>query len=292
MAVGTILDEKVSVSSPIDTPGDGPAQASPAPGRIGLEERFRIAAESASDMIYEWNLATGELHLFGLPEKLFGPGSVYDPAAVPKSFEDWKRMLHPEDAGRVLTAMEDHLRNGGQFRVEFRMMHSRGEVRWWENRGKALHDPGGGATRWVGVMTDITDSKRAEAALRESEHRYRQLFDHSLNAVALHEVIVGEDGRPVDYAFLEVNRAFEELTGLSAAQVIGQRVTSVLPEVAREHFIEIFGGVGLSGQPVRFESFTQSLGRHYDIAAFCPRPGYVAVAFTDITERKIAEDKL
>ena len=84
---------------------------------------------------------------------------------------------------------------------------------------------------------------QAEQAPRESEERYGDLFDHSLSGVGLHEIVLDAEGHPVDYIFLEVNRAFEELTGLSADKIIGKRVTEVLPGIEDSVFIEVYGRV-------------------------------------------------
>lgn len=141
----------------------------------------------------------------------------------------------------------------------------------------------------IGALQAQTERSKAESALHESEGRYRNLFDNSLSGIALHEIVTDEQGNPVDYTFLEVNPAFEKLTGLAPAQIIGKRATEVLPGIEKEPFISIYGRVALTGEPIRFEQSSESLGRSYEIAAFSPRRGQFAAMFTDITERKKAE---
>jgi PAS domain-containing protein len=70
---------------------------------------------------------------------------------------------------------------------------------------------------------DVTDRKRAEAALQESEERYRGLFESMNEGFALHELLYDESGEPCDYRFLDVNPAFERLTGLKRQDVVGKR---------------------------------------------------------------------
>ncbi|NIS81977.1 MAG: PAS domain S-box protein [Anaerolineales bacterium] len=122
--------------------------------------------------------------------------------------------------------------------------------------------------------------------------RYRQLFDNSLNGIAIHEIVTDEQNRPIDYIFLEVNRAFEELTGLSAEKVIGKKVTDVLPGIEEIPFIEIYGRVTLTGEAVRFEQYSEPLSRHYEIVAFSTTERRFATVFSDTTDRKLAEQEL
>ncbi len=92
----------------------------------------------------------------------------------------------------------------------------------------------------------------------QKEDRYRALLDHLPDGFARHEVVLDEDGKPIDCVFLEVNPAFEALTGLKRDLVIGQRVTEVLPEIRNSSFdwITTFGQVAQSGQSVTFEQYS------------------------------------
>jgi PAS domain S-box-containing protein len=109
--------------------------------------------------------------------------------------------------------------------------------------------------------------------------------------VSLHEIIADDDGNPVDYRFLEANAAFEKMTGLHIDDILGRTVLEVLPGL--EHFwIERYGAVALSGEAIEFEDFSAALGRHYSIVAYSPDPGRFATIFSDVTERKAAEQAL
>src|SRR3990170_4360466 len=131
-----------------------------------------------------------------------------------------------------------------------------------------------------------------ESASQPGDQRYRALFENSISGIALHEILTDASGRPTDYVFLDVNPAFEKLTGLRREQVLGRRVTEVLPGIEAEPFIETYGRVALNGEAVRFEQFAAPLGRHYDIAAFPWGRRRFAAVFTDITERRVAEERL
>ena len=79
-----------------------------------------------------------------------------------------------------------------------------------------------------------------ERQVAESEGRYHGLFDSMLDGYALHEMIYDEDGRPVDYRFLEINPAFERLTGLKAKDIVGRTVQEALPGI-EQHWIDTYG---------------------------------------------------
>ena len=140
-------------------------------------------------------------------------------------------------------------------------------------------------------MFDITERVRAEEELQASEERYRLLFEEMTSAFALHKMIFDESGKPCDYEFLQVNPAFEKLTGLSADDVVGRRVSEVLPDIELS-WIARYGNVVLTGEPLRFEDYNRPLDKHFEVRAFKAGPGQFAVVFQDITERKLAAEAL
>ena len=141
------------------------------------------------------------------------------------------------------------------------------------------------------MFKDITEHKKAEVALKESEERYRSLFSSMDEAFALHEILYDSHGVPTDYRFLEINAAFERQTGLKASEIIGKTVCEVLPDL-EPFWIETYGKVVVTGEPVRFENFSRSLKRYYEVYAYRPVQDRFAVIFTDITERKKTEEAL
>jgi PAS domain S-box-containing protein len=119
--------------------------------------------------------------------------------------------------------------------------------------------------------------KRAAVALRESEAKYRQLFENMPDGFA-HCRMLYEDGRPTDFIYLDVNDAFTRLTGLE--NVVGRRVTEVVPGIrdSSPELFEAYGRVATTGQPERFEIYLNALGIWFSISVYLRRQSAVATA--------------
>ncbi len=151
------------------------------------------------------------------------------------------------------------------------------------------------------MATDINFALDKFASAREfervyqeklrSESRYHQLFKSMVAGFALHEIICDERGEPVDYRFLEVNQAFETLTGLRQQDLIGRTVMEVIPNLEK-NWIERYGVVALTGQSTQFEYESAPLGKRYEVSAYSPQQGQFVTLFTDTTERHRMMDAL
>jgi len=144
----------------------------------------------------------------------------------------------------------------------------------------------------VAAIRDVTERKRAEGELRQSEEKYRTLFDSIDVGVCTIEVLFDGNDKPVDYRFLEVNPSFEKQTGIQNAR--GRRMREIAP-LHEEHWFEIHGKIALTGEPARFENQAAQLHRWYEVYAFRvgkPQQRQVAIHFKNITERKRAEEAL
>ncbi|MEW5817366.1 MAG: cache domain-containing protein, partial [Spirochaetota bacterium] len=124
-----------------------------------------------------------------------------------------------------------------------------------------------------------------------AEERFQQLFSQMTEGFALHEIICDASGKPIDYRFLEVNRAFEKLTRLKRSKVIGKTIRQVIPDV-EPYWIERYGNVALSGKPMEFEDFAKKFNIYFHVVAFSPQKGTFATIFSDITQQKKNEDRI
>lgn len=111
---------------------------------------------------------------------------------------------------------------------------------------------------------------------------------------ARHKVLFDKNGNPVDYVFVQVNQAFEKITGLREKDVIGKKVTEALPGIAEDpaDWIGNLGRVALSGEPIRMEDYAGPLNRWYSVSAYSPEKGSFVAIFDDITQRKQNEEAL
>jgi PAS domain S-box-containing protein len=142
-----------------------------------------------------------------------------------------------------------------------------------------------------GAVRSVLSLSRDITAQREAEKNYRTLFREMLDGFALHEIICDESGQCVDYRFLAVNPAFERMTGLKAADIVGKRVLEVMPDT-EPYWIQTYGRVAILGEPAHFQNYSAEIGKHFEVTAFRPAPGRFACIFADITERKKAEEAL
>jgi len=240
--------------------------------------RLRRAQDAGGVGDWEWNLVTGEIgwsaslyRLLGLERGRFTPTE-----------EGFFELVHPEDRAFVRAQVEAALRGESPFDARFRIVRPDGSVRWLAARGEVERDADGRPVRVVGINLDVTAQKDAEAQLTWSEERYRTLFTSMSEGFAFCEILGDADGQPADYRFLEVNPAFGRLTGLPSDATRGRTARELLPDLA-PHWIEASTRAAECGEAVRFQSYSASLDRWFEVYAFRVGDTRVAHFFHDVT---------
>ncbi len=229
-----------------------------------------------SGVIYDYRARHHPELLFMAPEKFIGRSMME---------------ILPEEAVTVTAkalaeAAENGCSTGHSYRLDLP-----DATHWFEFSVSAVGDSGVPDARFLAIVRDITARRRAEFALRDSEDRYRNLFETMMDGFALHEIVCDAEGAPIDYVFLEVNTAFETLTGLKREDIIGKRVREVVSAI-EPFWIKTYGEVALTGKSARFTQFSAALGKHFEVVVFSPAYGQFAAIFEDATELKEMQLKL
>ncbi len=133
-----------------------------------------------------------------------------------------------------------------------------------------------------------------EDVLRASDEKYRPLFDNMLNGFAYCRIMVDENDRPIDFIYIDVNNAFEKLTGLKKEDIVGKKVTEAIPGIKEAHpeLFDIYSEVALTGKETKFEVFFKPLEIWLTTSVYSPARGYFVVIFENITERKKAAKEI
>ncbi|MGA9620838.1 PAS domain S-box protein [Methanoregula sp.] len=223
-----------------------------------------------------------EYRIYGLDPA--GPSPEYD--------EMLKKYVHPDDATLLHETFTTAMRNRSMYELEHRIIRPDGSVRWVYNRANPYFADDGTLIRYVGTTLDITDRKLVEEALRESEEKYRTLFDNMAEGLAYCRMIYDDKGQSIDFIYLAVNDVFNRIIG--ADVVLGKPVTKVFPGIrsAFPELFEIYGRVARTRKPESFDlDFTPSK-KLLHISVYSPEEEFFVAVFSDITESRQAEKAL
>lgn len=205
----------------------------------------------------------------------------------------WWHAVLAQDLDGALAGYLQFITAGESLDIQYRIQLPDGSQRWLHDRARVLERAGDGVPlRLFGVIDDVTACNSLQRRAQEASDKYRLLFDSIDAGFCVIEVLFDAAGEPEDYRFLEVNAAFEGITGIRDG--VGRRMREFAGTHER-HWFETYGRIARTGIPERFENSAEQLGFYYDVYAFRvgdPGLNQVGVLFTDITQRKRAEDAL
>ncbi|MDF2885615.1 MAG: resE5, partial [Clostridiaceae bacterium] len=163
-----------------------------------------------------------------------------------------------------------------------------------EVNGVQIYDKQGNFTAGVLCCHDITEKVKIKNELKESEEKYKSLFNNMNLGHSYYKIITNESGQPIDYIITEINPAYEKITGNNSAKLIGKKATEAFPNIKESSvdWIALFGKVALTGESISMEVYSDIMDRWYNVNYYCPKKGYTAAIFSDITLIKESEKDL
>ncbi|MHB1099030.1 MAG: HD domain-containing phosphohydrolase [Burkholderiales bacterium] len=217
-----------------------------------------------------------------------------DENVSPTTVPDARRIFAP--SGRELRAEELPMQIAAATNREIRDVELKVEMPSGQSitiLGNAvpLRDEKGSPIGSIAAFQDISKRKESETLVQESEKRYKSLFDNMLNGFA-HCRMLFENGQPVDFVYLDVNKAFEEQTGLH--NVAGRKVTELIPGIRElsPDLFEVYGRAAKGCGPEHFETYVEPLKDWYSVSVYSAEPDHFVAVFDVITEQKRNEERI
>lgn len=246
------------------------------------EERFRLLTIASSDTLYRMSADWQRMHY------LNGGTFLKD---TPSTSASWLEQYIPaEDQATVQAVIQQAIQTKSTFELEHRVIQRDGTTGWTFSRAIPVFNEQGDIVEWFGAASDITDRKQAEAALRESEEKYRMLFESIDEGFYLAEAIFDQEGRCIDLSYLDENPAAVRMIGQSAK---GRLMSQLVPY--EQYWRDIFGETARTGKSQRREEYAGPDGIWYEFYVFKPsqaQANQFVLIFRDVTQRRRAQDAL
>jgi PAS domain S-box-containing protein len=200
--------------------------------------------------------------------------------------------FYKEGKGRdlVIQKVKEAIEFGKPWDLELQIVTAKNNERWIRTIGETEF-VNGKCIRIYGSFQDIDQRKKGEENLVKSEGLYRNLFTNMLNGFSYcHAIFEGD--QILDYTYLAVNNEYEILTGLK--DIAGKKMSEVIPDLLDSDpgYAEIIKKVALYGQNQKFETYVEPLGKWFSVSLYSPEKGYFVSLVDNITERKMAEQKI
>ena len=252
------------------------------------QQRLLEAQRIAKMGDFKWDVETGEVTWSDALFELLG----YDKTETIDYGKVNANIHHPDDMDRITRWLEECIESGKDELTsnEYRLVRKNGETLFVRTVGIIRHRPGRKPFIFATIQ-DITESRKAEEALRESEAKYRTLFEQMGNAVAVYQAET--DG--ADFIFIDFNKAAERIEQISRKEIIGQSVLKVFPAVREFGLFDVFRRVWRTGKPERHPVTLykdERIEGWRDNFVYKLPTGEIVAVYTDETERKRSEQAL
>ncbi len=252
------------------------------------EKLYKLVADKTTDVIWLMDLNGNSLFVSSSVEKFTG-FSIEE--YLKQSIETRFTKESAKTAREIFNKRIDDYYIKGDLpdnfveKIQLEYKCKDGSSKWGQVIITPYFDDNGNLAGIHGVTRDISDEIKFRYAYMQKEEQYARLFETMHQGFALHKIICDENNNPVDYTFLDVNPAFEKITGLKKADIIGRNVLDILPKT-ESIWIENYGKVALGGETLDFENFASEMNKYFNVVAYCPEPEHFATIISDITEKK------
>jgi PAS domain S-box-containing protein len=203
-------------------------------------------------------------------------------------------LIHPDDRQHEEEVLSAYLQGlTGDYQAEKRYVRKDGRIIWVQVTASLIRDCQGKPLRSVGVIQDITDRKKAEERLRESEERFRAVQENSLDRFTILKPFYNDQGEIVDFTYIYQNARAARTAGRRPEELVGHLMTEIFPTFPQTRFFSMYKQVVETGQATEFEERYHAVGvDDWFRATVTPIPDGLAIATQIITERKRAEEAL
>jgi PAS domain S-box-containing protein len=235
------------------------------------QERYQLATKAAKVGVWDWDLKSNKFYIDPNVKAILG----YKDKEIPNDIEVWTTYVHPDDLKPVMAAAQACIDGRTpEYVFEHRMMHKDGSIRWILSCGKVIRDKEGDAVRMIGTDTDVTERKKADEAIRESEEKFRNLFENATDAIFIADPKMG--------LIIDANKKAEKLLNRPREEIIGLHQSKLHPPDKEKYHKNKFRKHVEEGSTIDFEA--EIIKKNGTLV-----PVYISTAVINIAGKKVIQ---
>lgn len=255
------------------------------------ETMFRSVAATTNDFIWDWDLKTNKISWYGNVDENLG----YNSGGFVRTYEAFKKIVHPEDLPKVLESIDHHLKYNTPYALEYRLVKANGEILFWFERGIALRNNKKEAYRMVGACTDITFRKQIETELKESEKKFATLIEYAPDAIVIFDMetfkFVLGNKKALDLFKVDITQLLD-LTPIDLS-VEFQKDGSTSQVAALEYLNQAMNGQSITFEWIHQDVYKNPIQCQVNLVKLpIHDKNYIRGSITDISDRKKQEDAI